>query len=95
MGATPSFFVEKINQEPKLTFELFMGMSREEFKNFVTTVEHNIHLKKELLQCKSSQDLISFARKYGYSITLKDLDNDKTDTKFESWFDKSKINPLK
>ena len=69
-------------------------MSREEFKNFVQTVEHNILIKKELIQCKTSQDLILLAKKYGYLITLEDLNYDRTATKFDSWFKESKINPL-
>ncbi len=70
-------------------------MSREEFKNFVHTVEHNFQLKKKLAQCKTSDDLILLAKKYGYYITLKDLNYDKTATRFEFWFKESKINPLK
>ncbi len=70
-------------------------MSREEFRNFVKTVEHNIHVKKNLLQCKTSKDLILLAKKYGYSISLEDLNYDKTATQFEAWFKESKISPLK
>jgi len=70
-------------------------MSREEFRNFVKTVEHNILLKEKILKCKTSKGLILFAKKYGYSITLEDLIYDKTATKFESWFKESKINSLK
>jgi len=70
-------------------------MSREEFRNFVKTVEHNIIVKEKLLECKTSKDLILFAKRYGYSITLEDLNYDKTATKFELWFKESRINPLK
>ena len=70
-------------------------MSREEFRSFVKTVEHNIIVKEKLSQCKTSKDLICLAKKYGYSITLKDLNYDKTATLFESWFKESRINPLK
>ena len=70
-------------------------MTREEFKNFVNTVEHNILLKEKILQCETSKDLILLAKKYGYSITLEDLNYDKTATKFNFWFKESKINPLK
>ncbi len=70
-------------------------MSREEFKNFVKAVEHNIFLKEKLVECKTSKDLILLARKYGFSISLKDIIYDETDTKFESWIKRSKINPLK
>tara|TARA_Y100001968_G_scaffold224245_1_gene206889 strand:+ start:89 stop:304 length:216 start_codon:yes stop_codon:yes gene_type:complete len=70
-------------------------MSREEFRNFVTTVEHNIILKEKLAQCQSTKDIILLAKRYGYSITLKDLNYDKTATKFESWYKESRINPIK
>ncbi len=70
-------------------------MSREDFRNFVKAVEHNFLVKKNLLQCKTSEDLILLAKKYGYSVTFEDLDYDKTATQFELWLKKSRINPLK
>ena len=70
-------------------------MSREEFVNFVKTVEHNILVKEKLLQCKTSKDLIFLAKKYGYSVTLEDFNYDNTATQFELWFKNSRINPLK
>ena len=70
-------------------------MSREEFRNFVRTVERNISLKEKIVQCKTSKDLILFAKNYGYSITLEDLNDDKTATQFKLWFKESRINPLK
>jgi len=70
-------------------------MSREEFTNFVKTVEHNIIIKEKLFKCKTSSDLIFLAKKYGYTITLEDLNYDETATKFNTWFKESKINPLK
>mgnify|MGYP001193412785 CR=1 FL=1 len=69
-------------------------MSREELKNFVKTVENNILVKEELGQCKTSQDLILLAKKFGYLITFEDLNYDKTATKLDFWFKKRKINPL-
>ncbi len=70
-------------------------MSREEFRNFVKTVEHNIIVKEKMMQCKESKDLILLAKKYGYTITLDDLHYDQTASQFESWFNKSKITPIK
>ena len=58
-------------------------MSREEFKNFVKAVEHNILIKKELIQCKTSQDLILLAKKHGYLIIFEDLNYDKIATKLD------------
>ena len=70
-------------------------MSREEFRDFVKTVEHNILIKEKLLQCKTSKDLLLLAKKYGYSIKLDDLSYDKTATQIELWFKESRINPFK
>ncbi len=70
-------------------------MSREQFRNFVNTVEHNILIKEKLLKCKTSKDIILLAKSYGYSITIEDLHYDKTASKFEFWFKESRINPLK
>ena len=70
-------------------------MSREEFKNFLYAIDHNIFLKDKISKCKSSEDLIVIAKKYGFSITLKDLSYDLTAKKFESWFKESVIPPLK
>jgi len=70
-------------------------MSREEFKNFLNTIEHNILVKEKLLTCKTSKEVILLAINYGYSITLEDLNYAKTATQFELWFKKSRIKPLK
>ena len=70
-------------------------MGREELRNFVKTVEHNLLLKEKLLECKTSKDLILLAKNHGYSITLEDLNYDKTATRFETWFKESRINPIK
>ena len=50
--------------------------------------------EEELVKCKTSKDLILIAKKYGYIITLEDLNYDKASTKFDSGFKESKINPL-
>jgi len=70
-------------------------MSREEFRNFVKTVEQNTLLKENLLKCNNLKDLIFLAKKYGYSITLEDINYDQTASQYEHWFKESKINPLK
>ena len=70
-------------------------MSREEFRNFVKTVEHNIFIKEKLVKCKTSKDIIFLAKKYGYSISSEDFSHDKVATKFESWVKDSRINALK
>ena len=70
-------------------------MSREEFKNFVNCVEHNIRVKKKLSKCKGRKELILLAKNHGYSVTIKDLEEDKTCTNFDFWFKESRIKPLK
>ena len=70
-------------------------MSKEEFRNFVKTVEHNILVKEKLVQWKTSKDLILLAKNHGYSIIFEDLNYDKTATQFERLFKESRINSLK
>ena len=96
MGLNPSFFVEKIRSRNKINFHCYaLRMSREEFKNFVKAVEHNMVLKEKLSQCKTSKDLILLAKKHRFSVTLEDSNHDTTASKFEIWFKESRINPLK
>ena len=84
MGSPPSFFIwKKLCPEINFILLIIKRMSREDFRSFVKTVEHNILLKKKLLSCKTSKDLILLAKKYCYSITLEDLKYDKTATQFE------------
>ena len=70
-------------------------MSTVEFRTFVKTVEHNILIKEKLFICKTSKDIILFAKKYSNSITLEDLSYDKTATQLGQWFKESRINTLK
>ena len=56
----PSFFLlKKLYAEIKL---LKKRISREEFRIFVKTVEHNIRVKEKLVQCKTSKDLILLSK---------------------------------
>ena len=71
------------------------SMSRYEFINFIKTIEHNIIIKEKIIECKTAGEFILLAKKYGYSITLEDLNYDRTATLFGSWFKKSRIHPLK
>tara|TARA_B100000579_G_C22039355_1_gene491873 strand:+ start:219 stop:440 length:222 start_codon:yes stop_codon:yes gene_type:complete len=70
-------------------------MSREELKKILYAIDHNIIFKDKFSECKSSEDFIVLAKKYGFSITLKDLSYDQTAGKLESWFKESEISPLK
>tara|TARA_Y100001968_G_C18752844_1_gene434123 strand:- start:185 stop:439 length:255 start_codon:yes stop_codon:yes gene_type:complete len=82
MGGTPSFLLRIFDQEIKLV-ELIIN--RDEFKNFVNTIEHKRLFKEKILYFKTSEDLIILARKHGLSITLEDLNYDKIVSKFEFW----------
>ena len=58
-------------------------MSKEEFRNFVKTVEHNILIKEKLVQCKTSKVLFLVAKSVD---SLSDMDNfnfDKTANQYE------------
>ena len=70
-------------------------MSRQEFSAFIKSVKQNILIKEKLFQCKTSKDLILLAQKCGYSISLEDLNYEKTATQFGLWFKESRVNPLK
>ncbi len=70
-------------------------MSREEFKNFVKAIEHNIIIKEKFSKCKTYHELILLAKNYGFNITFEDLEYDNTASKFETWFKESTIPPLK
>ena len=61
-------------------------MSRENFRNFIKTIEHNILLKEKLAKCKTEKDIILLAKYYSYSISLEDFKQDKTANKFESCY---------
>tara|TARA_B100000579_G_scaffold401854_1_gene384620 strand:- start:691 stop:984 length:294 start_codon:yes stop_codon:yes gene_type:complete len=96
MGVTPSFLLKKISSRNKINLINYqLNMSREELKIFVKCLENNILLKDKLIECKTSEDLILLAKKYGFKVTLEDFKYDKTATKFEFWFKKSIIKTLK
>ncbi len=70
-------------------------MSREDLRNFIKAVEHNIFVREKLALCRTKNELMLLAKNYGYSITLEDFKYDKKASKFEAWFKKSRINTLK
>ena len=70
-------------------------MSRFEFKSFIQTLEHSIILKDNIARCKTPKDVISVAKKYGFSISQEDFNHDEAATKIEAWFKESQINTLR
>ncbi len=70
-------------------------MSREELKNLIHTAEHNLSLRKEIKKCKNEKDLIYLASNYGFTITMNDLREFQDEERLESWFNVSRINPIR
>tara|TARA_Y100001968_G_C19319704_1_gene698562 strand:- start:331 stop:552 length:222 start_codon:yes stop_codon:yes gene_type:complete len=71
-------------------------MSRNEFKSFIRAAERNYNLRKELKNCEgSNKEVILLAKKHGFSITLKDFEEDLMAEKTGEWFINSKINPIR
>ena len=71
-------------------------MSREGLNNFVYAAKHSYSLRKKLKNCKEDpQNIINLAAEYGFTITLKDLDEDDDAERIENWFESSEISPLK
>ena len=71
-------------------------MSREGLNNFVYAAKHSYSLRKKLKECKEDpQNIINLATDYGFTITLKDLEEDQDAEKIEDWFKSSEISPLK
>ena len=71
-------------------------MSREGLNNFVYAAKHSYSLRKKLKECKEDpQNIINLAKDYGFTITLKDLEEDHDAEKIEDWFKSSEISPLK
>ena len=70
-------------------------MSREDLRNFVKAIEHNVFVREKLNECKTANDLIILAKNFGYTISFKDFKYDKAASEYESWFKESKIGSLK
>ena len=70
-------------------------MSRKNLSNFVSATEHSSSLRRELKECSDITALINLANKYGFQITIKDLEEDKKLSKIGNWFSTSKISTYK
>ena len=67
-------------------------MSRESFKDFIYTIDHNQSLRRQVAACENEEDLIAIARSHHFNITKEDLNADKKNSEAAEWFEKSKIN---
>ena len=70
-------------------------MSREDFSNFINAAEHNLQLRRELAKTKNWNEVIEIARKYRFSITLKDIKEEPIASETNKWFKESKLLPFK
>ncbi len=71
-------------------------MSREEFQDFIHAVEHSLSLREEINKALGDETLIiKLANKYGFKVTIKDLEEDSSAESVNAWFQASKINPIK
>ena len=67
-------------------------MSRESFKDFIHTIDHNQSLRRQVASCANEEDLIAIARRHHFHITKEDLNADKKNSESAKWFETSKIN---
>ena len=70
-------------------------MSRDQLNQLINAVERHPKLRKEIKDCETQSKFIEIALKYGFKITKIDLQEDQWLDKCNSWFIKSKINPIK
>ncbi len=70
-------------------------MTREGLSNFLYAAERSSSLRREIRKCNKIEDLFILAKDYGFSVCLKDIEEDATSTEIDSWFRLSKISPIK
>ena len=67
-------------------------MSRESFKDFIHSIDHNQSLRRQVAACENEDDLIAIARSNHFHITKEDINADKKNSEVANWFETSKIN---
>ena len=67
-------------------------MSRESFKDFIHSIEHNQSLRRQVAACENEEDLIAIAKSQHFHITKEDIKTDKKNSEAAKWFETSKIN---
>lgn len=70
-------------------------MAREELSNFLLAAEHSLSLRRKLKICSNNQAILDLATSYGFSLTINDLQEDPEAERIISWFENSKIAPIK
>jgi len=66
-------------------------MSREALRDFVRAAEHSAGLRRELHDVSEPTALIALAKRYGFAINLRDLEDDERCEQLEAWFKSSWI----
>ena len=66
-------------------------MSRESFKDFIHSIDHNQSLRRKVADCENDEDLITVARSHHFNITKEDISADKKNSEAAKWFETSKI----
>lgn len=66
-------------------------MSRQALHDFVHAVEHSAALRRDCHLVENTEELIALARRYGFAISAKDLDEDERSVAMEAWFHASWI----
>ena len=67
-------------------------MSRESFRDFIHSIDHNQSLRRLVAACENEEDLLEIARSHHFLITKEDLNADKKNSEVAKWFETSKIN---
>ncbi|MAB55733.1 MAG: hypothetical protein CMN93_07650 [Synechococcus sp. CPC35] len=67
-------------------------MSRESFKDFIHSIDHNQSLRRQVAACENEEDLIAIAKSNHFNITKEDISADKKNSEAAKWFETSKIN---
>ena len=66
-------------------------MSRESFKDFIHSIDHNQSLRRQVAACEHEEDLIAVARSHHFNITKEDFSADKKNSEAAKWFETSEI----
>ena len=72
-----------------------LKMSRESLTDLIHAAEHSFSFRKELIKCKNFQELFIVAKKNGFHIREEDLQEDMVAENIGTWFNKSKIAPIR
>ena len=70
-------------------------MSREALSTFIHAAEYRLSIQKELSETHNIEEVIKVAQKYGFIINPIDFEQDSSFETIETWFRKSKINPIR